>query len=61
MCERLWLSCKVDNTQAITAVTNGYFQRLRHLARTQRMSIGIITEMIEDADKKVAVTLVPHS
>ncbi len=49
----LWLMCKVDNTQALAAAKKGYSKRLRNLGRTQRVSLGILNELIEDSDLKV--------
>ncbi len=50
---KLWLMCKVDNTQALAAAKKGYSKRLRHLGRTQRVSLGFLNELIEDSDLKV--------
>ena len=33
----------------MAAVKKGYSKRLRHWARTQRVSVGFIDELIEDA------------
>ena len=38
---------KVDTTQAITAVHNGYSKKLKYLQRTHKCSIGSIHELIE--------------
>ena len=43
-------------TQAIAAVEKEYSKRLRHLTRTQRVSLGFTQELIEDADKSAAQT-----
>jgi hypothetical protein len=51
--KKLWIMCKVDNTQALAAAKKGYSKRLRHLGRTQRVSLGVLNELIEDADMKV--------
>ena len=38
--EDIHIVCEVNNTQAISAVKKGYSQKLRHLQRTHRVSIG---------------------
>ena len=45
---RLKVVCQVDNDQAITAVRKGYSKKLRQLARTHRVSVGVIHECITD-------------
>ena len=40
--------CKIDNTQAILAIKNGYSKKLRYLPRTQRVSIGALNEIWRD-------------
>jgi hypothetical protein len=50
---KLWLMCKVDNTQALAAAKKGYSKRLRHLGRTQRVSLGFLNELIVDPDLRV--------
>ena len=40
--------CKIDNTQAIQAIKNGYSKKLRYLPRTQRVSIGALHEIWRD-------------
>ena len=40
--------CKIDNTQAIQAIKNGYSKKLRYLPRTQRVSIGALNEIWRD-------------
>jgi hypothetical protein len=52
---KLWLMCKVDNTQALAAAKKGYSKKLRHLGRTQRVSLGFLNELIEDSDLKVSM------
>ena len=44
------LVAKIDNTQALSAVTKGYSKKLRYLERTHRVSIGAVHEMIEGGD-----------
>ena len=38
------LICLEDNTQTISAVRNGYSPALRHLNRTERISLGVLHE-----------------
>ena len=38
------LVCLEDNTQCITAVENGYSPSLKHLPRTERISLGVSHE-----------------
>ena len=40
--------CKIDNTQAIQAIKNGYSKKLRYLTRTHRVSIGALKEIWRD-------------
>ena len=53
--KQLPLQAFVDNTQCISAVEKGYSKKLRHLARTHRVSIGVLHELLEDED--TAMTL----
>ena len=53
--KRLLIRCQVDNTQAIAAVSKGYTKKLRCLSRTQRVSIGVIHEMISDPEMQIVV------
>ena len=55
----LTVSCRVDNLQAITAVTKGYSKKLRHISRTQRCAIGTVHECIVDPSLFVTVEHVP--
>ena len=48
--QRLPLQVFVDNTQCISAVEKGYSKKLKHLARTHRVSIGVLNELLEDPD-----------
>ena len=41
------LVAKVDNTQAITAVTKSYSKNVKFLERTHRCSIGIVHGLVE--------------
>ena len=40
----LKLHCLEDNTQCIAAVRNGYSPAVRHLSRTERISLGVLHE-----------------
>lgn len=40
------LVAEVDNTQAIPAVACGNSKKLRHIARTQRVSIGFLHDLV---------------
>ena len=51
--------CCVDNTQAIAAAKKGYSKRLRHLGRTQRVSIGFLNDCIEDGELQISIIYVP--
>ena len=42
------IACKIDNTQAIAAINNGYSKKVRHLTRTHRVSIGTMHEIAGD-------------
>ena len=53
------IRCFVDNTQAISAVKKGYSKKLRSLSRTQRVSIGVIHELVEDDDMMITVQHCP--
>jgi len=52
---KLPLQVFADNTQCIAAVEKGYSKKLRHLARTHRVSIGVLHEILED--EEIAMTL----
>ena len=47
--------CKIDHTQAIAAIGNGYSKKLRHLTRTHRVSIGTLHEIAGDPKVKMTV------
>ena len=42
------IKCMIDNTQAMSAIDKGYSKNLRHLARTHRVSIGVLHEILSD-------------
>ena len=49
------IRCRVDNTQAISAVEKGYSKKLRPLPRTQRVCIGSLNELVSDPENHVCV------
>ena len=57
--KRLQVRCLVDNTQAIAAVKRGYSKKLRHLPRTQRVTVGVLHECCEDPEMCVSVEHCP--
>jgi hypothetical protein len=58
---RVPIRCLVDNDQAIAAVKRGYSKRLRHLARTQRVAIGVLHECTNDFSMCVSIEHCPSS
>jgi len=46
------LLCLEDNTQCIDAARRGYSQALRHLSRTERISLGVLSEHFADQDER---------
>ena len=52
------LRCRIDNTQAILAITRGYSKRLRSLSRTHRVSLGVMHELVSDPELHVTVVYV---
>ena len=48
--KRLKINVKIDNTQALAAVKRGYSKKLRHLPRTQKVSIGVIHDILQDPE-----------
>ena len=53
--------CKIDNTQAIQAIKNGYSKKLRYLPRTQRVSIGSLHEIWRDPALAMEVEYAPSA
>ena len=49
----------IDNNQAISAITKGYSKKLRHLARTQRVCIGLLNECLNDPEMQFLVQHCP--
>ena len=45
------LRCLEDNTQCLQAADTGYSAALRHLPRTERISIGVIHEIFSEKDR----------
>ena len=56
---RLNIELNIDNTQAILAIQRGYSKKLRHLARTQRVCIGLLHELLEDPDMQLSICHCP--
>ena len=52
------LRCRLDNTQAILAITRGYSKRLRSLSRTHRVSLGVLSELVNDPELGITVEYV---
>ena len=52
---------KEDNTIAISAARAGYSPALRHLPRTERISVGVLYEFFVERDDCTAVPGVPRS
>ena len=49
------ICCKVDNSQCIAAIKNGYSKRLRFLSRTHRCSIAVLHELSGDPEVALEV------
>jgi hypothetical protein len=45
------LVCLEDNTQCIQAAETGYSAALRHLPRTERISLGVVHEIFSDSSR----------
>ena len=50
---KVMLECREDNTQCISAVKSGYSAALRHLPRTERISVGVISETFATDDCRI--------
>ena len=50
---RLPIEMVCDNTQALAAVAKGYSKKLRALSRSQRVSIGVVHEVLSDPSMMV--------
>ena len=55
------IEMQVDNDQCLIAVEKGYSKRLRQLARTHRVSIGVLHEISKDKQLGVTCTYCPTS
>ena len=55
------IKCMIDNTQAISAIKSGYSKKLRHLARTHRVSIGTLHEILSDPRVNLDVEYAPSA
>ena len=49
------LECREDNTQCISAAKSGYSAALRHLPRTERIAVGVVSETLERRLPRMAV------
>jgi hypothetical protein len=49
------LLCLEDNTQCIAAVKKGYSAALRHLARTERIALGVAHEQFYGDNSNFAI------
>ena len=47
------LECREDNTQCISAVKSGYSAALRHLPRTERIAVGVVSETFAADDCRI--------
>ena len=50
LCRPVRLRCLQDNTQCLQAAETGYSAALRHLPRTERISVGVVHEISSDKD-----------
>ena len=50
---KVMLECRENNTQCISAVKSGYSAALRHLPRTERISVGVISETFATDDCRI--------
>ena len=49
---RLFIRHLVDNTQALAACDKGYSKRLRYLARTHRVALGVMHDLLHDPEQR---------
>ena len=50
LCRPVRLRCLEDNTKCLQAAETGYSAALRHLPRTERISVGVVHETFSDKD-----------
>ena len=55
---RLPVRCRVDNDQCIGAIRRGYSKKLRALARTHRLSIGVMSEVCSNPEMQIEMLYV---
>ena len=48
LCRPVRLRCLEDNTQCFQAAETGYSAALRHLPRTERISVGVVHETFSE-------------
>ena len=56
---RLPIRMHIDNMQAISAIQKGYSKKLRYLARTQRVCIGLLNDLLCDEECLFSVVHCP--
>ena len=44
----------IDNTQCLSAIAKGYSKKLRHIGRTQRVCLGLLNEIVNNAEWKIS-------
>ena len=57
--KRLDINMNIDNSQALIAIEKGYSKKLRHLARTQRVCIGLLNELLHDPEMQFSASHCP--
>ena len=55
---RLFIRNLVDNTQAPAACDKGYSKRLRYLARTHRVALGVMHDLLHDPEQCITSSYV---
>ena len=55
---RLFIRNLVDNTQALAACDKGYSKRLRYLARTHRVALGVMHDLLHDPEQCITSSYV---
>jgi hypothetical protein len=56
---RLPLQAQVDNDQCIIAVKRGFSKKLRQLARTHRVSLAVVHELVAEPSQNIEVVYCP--
>ena len=55
---RVPIRCRIDNSQAITAINKGYSKKLRYLQRCHRVALGALHELVTDPEMKITIEYV---